>query len=968
MFETLVFIAMLAAMATMWRRMTALEDRLGDLEALVGAGHRAWQAHEAPGPVAPVFVPPRAAETVPPPPVFEAEPVPEPEPLARPVAATPVLARNPEPADESAARGSAFEDLFGRKLPIWAGGITLAVAGVLVAKYSIDASLLSPIVRFVGGLLSGVLLIGGAEIAHRQEARVADPRVKQALSGAGVATLYASILVATNLYGLVGPLAAFVGMTAVTGLAMLLSIRFGAPSALLGLVGGLAAPALVGSGEPNVPLLACYLALTVGGLCTLSRSQRWMWLGIAALVGGAGWSALLILAGSLDPFATVSVALLVAGLGLGLPLLAFKETRGAMIRTVSAVVAAAQMAALVATGGFSPLHWGLFGLLSVAIGWLAGRDRSLARMPAIGLLLALLLAAIWPQPAGGAFAVVLAGIAIVYGTPAFLRLWRVEDGVIAAAQITVLALGAPLAALCHFHGPAFEGRIALLALGAALIPAAGIARGWRAERAGDIRLVLLATATALLLILAAVLVLPDRLLPIIVALAAVGLLALAEAARDRFTERSGWGFGALTITALAATISSLREPMALVGLAETADPGAVLRWLVPALAAAGFAWRGSLAPLRLAAQGAAVLLGYGAVAQVVPGPWMPIVTAAALPAIVVAARRLAPASLHAALATAGALAVAWMALPVLQWLGWGLLSLAGDPMLASLMPGADPAIRRILVPVVLLALALHQARPLVDRSTARIVTGGLAVAGGVALHILYKQIFGLADDAAVVRLALAERCLWEALLFGAALALWRLRRWPTAAAGLTAAAFLHGAIYTVLFWNPLWTAQAVGAVPLLNLLVPAFGLPALALRLAVRVVPWAGGATRHGTFAARLVDGAWMVLILLYAFATLRQIAVGSILTVPGVGAGEDIARSVLAIALAGGSLWWGTRGGGRDWRFASLALMLGAVAKVFLSDAAGLEGLLRIASFAALGFSLIAIGWFYSRFLRREG
>jgi uncharacterized membrane protein len=48
--------------------------------------------------------------------------------------------------------------------------------------------------------------------------------------------------------------------------------------------------------------------------------------------------------------------------------------------------------------------------------------------------------------------------------------------------------------------------------------------------------------------------------------------------------------------------------------------------------------------------------------------------------------------------------------------------------------------------------------------------------------------------------------------------------------------------------------------------------------------------------------------------------------------------------------------------RIASLVLMLGAVAKVFLLDASGLEGLMRIASFVALGLSLIGVGWLYSR------
>lgn len=43
---------------------------------------------------------------------------------------------------------------------------------------------------------------------------------------------------------------------------------------------------------------------------------------------------------------------------------------------------------------------------------------------------------------------------------------------------------------------------------------------------------------------------------------------------------------------------------------------------------------------------------------------------------------------------------------------------------------------------------------------------------------------------------------------------------------------------------------------------------------------------------------------------------------------------------------------------------MLCAVTKVFLFDADGLDGLARVASFAALGFSLIGVGWLYSRLL----
>ena len=42
-----------------------------------------------------------------------------------------------------------FEDLFGRRLPIWAGGITLAVAGMLIVKLSIESGLLTPPIRVI---------------------------------------------------------------------------------------------------------------------------------------------------------------------------------------------------------------------------------------------------------------------------------------------------------------------------------------------------------------------------------------------------------------------------------------------------------------------------------------------------------------------------------------------------------------------------------------------------------------------------------------------------------------------------------------------------------------------------------------------------------------------------------------------------------------------------------------------------
>src|SRR3546814_6643607 len=105
-----------------------------------------------------------------------------------------------------------------------------------ISDWSSDVAL--PIFQVIAGILFGLGLIGGAEYAWRNEDRLRDVRVPQALSGAGVATLYAAIMIAANVYGLIGPLFAFALLALVTATALGLPLRFGSPSALLGLAGG----------------------------------------------------------------------------------------------------------------------------------------------------------------------------------------------------------------------------------------------------------------------------------------------------------------------------------------------------------------------------------------------------------------------------------------------------------------------------------------------------------------------------------------------------------------------------------------------------------------------------------------------------------------------------------------------------------------------------------------------------------
>ncbi|HKV07304.1 MAG TPA: DUF2339 domain-containing protein, partial [Thermoanaerobaculia bacterium] len=62
-----------------------------------------------------------------------------------------------------------------------------------------------------------------------------------------------------------------------------------------------------------------------------------------------------------------------------------------------------------------------------------------------------------------------------------------------------------------------------------------------------------------------------------------------------------------------------------------------------------------------------------------------------------------------------------------------------------------------------------------------------------------------------------------------------------------------------------------------------------------------------------------------------------------------------------------GVLGKGKTLRYASLAVMMLAVAKVFLYDTANLSDLYRVFSFLGLGASLLLLAWVYQRFVFRE-
>jgi uncharacterized membrane protein len=246
-----------------------------------------------PEPIPPVIVPPPVAPpfvvppTVEPPaveiPVFEPvapEPPPAPPPFVPPFVQTPPP---PPPIRPPAAPAKAFdwENLVGIKLFSWIAGISLVLAAVFFLKYSVEHGWLSPTIRATFGILTGTGLLLLCELKVARDYKF----TANALHGAGIAILYATLFAIHALWHLLPATLVFFLMLAVTAVAVGLAIRRDSMFiALLGLLGGFATPALLSTGENRPIGLFSYLLLLNFGLAWVAYKKRWPTLTIGSVV------------------------------------------------------------------------------------------------------------------------------------------------------------------------------------------------------------------------------------------------------------------------------------------------------------------------------------------------------------------------------------------------------------------------------------------------------------------------------------------------------------------------------------------------------------------------------------------------------------------------------------------------------------------------------------------------------------
>jgi uncharacterized membrane protein len=214
-------------------------------------------------------------------------------------AAVPPISPPPEPepattAPEVSRPEVSLEERFGTKWVVWVGGIALALGGIFLVRYSIDAGLLGPKVRlFLSALLAAALVAGG-EWARRQEqlsgfAGMSSAHIPSILTAAGTTVAYATVYASYALYEFLAPGSAFIllGIVAVATLAA--ALLHGPALAALGLVGAYVTPLLVSSNEPSFWALYFYLAVVTAAAFALANFRLWMWLAVTALTFHALW-------------------------------------------------------------------------------------------------------------------------------------------------------------------------------------------------------------------------------------------------------------------------------------------------------------------------------------------------------------------------------------------------------------------------------------------------------------------------------------------------------------------------------------------------------------------------------------------------------------------------------------------------------------------------------------------------------
>ena len=301
MFDTpFDFFALLIAVVAFTFARKAL-NQAATLRARLDALEAAWQARPVAPPLTPLqefeqtlatASPGIAAEQPPTVAAAPVAPVAEDQPDVRQAAATAGPAAMPPPLPENRP---GFEERIGTRWVVWIGGLTLALGGFFMVRYSIEAGLLGPGVRTLLGGAFALALLAAGEWTRRKESVSAIEALPIAnipaiLTAAGTAVAFATVYAAYALYDFLAPATAFVllGLVALGTLAA--ALLHGPALAGLGVAAAFVTPILVSSEKPDFWSLYIYLAIVTAAAFALARIRLWRWLAVTTIAAALLWT------------------------------------------------------------------------------------------------------------------------------------------------------------------------------------------------------------------------------------------------------------------------------------------------------------------------------------------------------------------------------------------------------------------------------------------------------------------------------------------------------------------------------------------------------------------------------------------------------------------------------------------------------------------------------------------------------
>lgn len=805
-----------------------------------------------------------------------------------------------------------LERQFGAVLPVWIGGIAIAFAGFFLVKYSIENDLVGPAMRVALGGLLGIALLGGARFVAARAGAHGGHRIAQALAGAGIAVLYVSAYAATALYGLLPPLLGFAAMGATTALAVILALRHGPPIALLGLVGGFLTPALIASDNPSALLLFSYLYLVFAALMIIIRRQGWWLMTFPALLFAFGWVLAWIFSTGVRSGETLWIGLFllaVAGTIVGASRRRYREETGAI------------------------QSWrGLFS-------W---RNRALAL-----------------NVAG------VAGAMALMAALAFNATFGLHDWVL----FGTLAVGAVALAF-------FDTRLYGFAPWAAMAINAVMLAGW--HPGSEREFIVTLTAFGALYVASGFLLVSSAAFPVLWAgLSASTALGYFLLAYFRLTPAPPPAPAPIAID-----IPPSRAPVEPLLQAVKQTAAAIPHvWgsLAMALALLFFGaamWAARRLPASLAKERVLAIHALACSAFValtffieLQREFLSVAIAAELLAVAwIATKTQIPSLRH--IAGLLGLTFAFLLLPqillLIQLAGYSIIGVEWH--LQETIPIVDYPNFQLALPAGLFLLGAYSLRRAGDGLLVR--TLEFAAVALIALWGYYttSRLFHPGENVLFAYASFLERGTITNVLFAyGLLCLWIGRGFGRVAFFQSGALLAGVALFRIVYFdlivkNPLWFHDAVAGASPIDALTLTFAAPVLWSWLAAQELRRA--ASGYLIRFAKFVRPLMLVFAFAWISLEIRKLYQGQFLDGTVTTDAEFYSYSVAWLVFGLALLFYGTLKGSQMLRYASLALTLLTVTKVFLLDAGSLTGLYRVFSFLGLGLSLLAISYFYSRFV----